>query len=60
MADQRIDISSFNIHTNELFTEKYEIVDQKSIGKGTFGVLFKCKRKNTDQLVALKVLKAKN
>lgn len=48
MSDQRTDISSFNLHNNELFTEKYEIVDQKSIGKGTFGVLFKCKRKNTD------------
>lgn len=42
MEDQRIDIKIFNIHNNELFTEKYQVIDEKSIGKGGLGVLFKC------------------
>lgn len=43
---------------NSHFWAKYELVDTKPIGDGTYSICMKCRNRFTDELVAVKIVKA--
>ena len=53
--------ADFKLLSDPKFTDNYELVEPEPIGKGIYGTVYQCKRKNNEnQVVAVKIVTSAN